>query len=235
MYIGERPYHLSPKEGRNSMDNARIIDLYWARAEEAIDDTSPSKKWTQRSFGERGYYNMKKERRLLDIIGEVDEKYIDEAIPAEVKKRPTWIKWASVAACFAIAIVVGIGVKGGWFEEGADHGTLSNGVTINFIKSDMSQGSVKLDMDVTIREMVPAETNAVFGDLPVTAGYFITDPNSRGEQIVIYYADFKLGDSTVHMENAGSSQDSETIKNELVEAICKIIALGDVNPTEILK
>lgn len=40
MYIGERPYHLSPKEGRNSMDDARIIDLYWARAEEAIDETA---------------------------------------------------------------------------------------------------------------------------------------------------------------------------------------------------
>ena len=43
-----------------------------------------------------------KEQRIIDALGNVDEKYIEEAIPGRKKlKRPMWIRWTAIAACFA--------------------------------------------------------------------------------------------------------------------------------------
>lgn len=58
---------------------------------------------------------MKKEKRLLDILGQVDGKYIAEAAPGKkeksgkvksikANKKPGWIKWASAAACCFIIL-----------------------------------------------------------------------------------------------------------------------------------
>ena len=53
-----------------------------------------------------------KEMRLMQIIGDIDEKYIDEAAPAEQKKKALrftpWVRYASIAACAALVIGVGI-------------------------------------------------------------------------------------------------------------------------------
>jgi len=69
------------------------------------------------------------------------------------------------------------------------------------------------------------EESAVNGT-SVAAGYFETDRNSIGEQNVIYYATFKLGDSTVYLENAGKKAESENIKNDLAVIIQEIINNG---------
>ncbi len=43
-----------------------------------------------------------KEKRLLKAMGKVDEKYIEEASPAQQSKRPRWLKWGAVAACLLL-------------------------------------------------------------------------------------------------------------------------------------
>lgn len=53
-----------------------------------------------------------KEMRLMQIIGDIDEKYIDEAAPAEQKKKAMrftpWVRYVSIAACAMLVIGVGI-------------------------------------------------------------------------------------------------------------------------------
>ena len=53
-----------------------------------------------------------KEMRLMQIIGDIDEKYIDEAAPAEQKKKAMrftpWARYASIAACAMLVIGIGI-------------------------------------------------------------------------------------------------------------------------------
>lgn len=53
-----------------------------------------------------------KEMRLMQIIGDIDEKYIDEAAPAEQKRKAVrftpWVRYAGIAACAALVIGVGI-------------------------------------------------------------------------------------------------------------------------------
>lgn len=54
-------------------------------------------------------------------------------------------------------------------------------------------------------DIIGIEETSTVNETSVIAGYFETDPNSVGEQNVIYYATFKLGDSTVYVENAGKN------------------------------
>lgn len=53
-----------------------------------------------------------KEMRLMQIIGDIDEKYIDEAAPAGQKKKAMrftpWVRYASIAACAMLVIGIGI-------------------------------------------------------------------------------------------------------------------------------
>ncbi len=44
-----------------------------------------------------------KKKRLLNIIGDIDDKYIAEAAPQAPKRfRPAWAKWAAAAACLCL-------------------------------------------------------------------------------------------------------------------------------------
>lgn len=53
-----------------------------------------------------------KEMRLMQIIGDIDDKYIDEAAPAEQKKKAMrftpWVRYVSIAACAVLVIGAGI-------------------------------------------------------------------------------------------------------------------------------
>lgn len=53
-----------------------------------------------------------KEKRILDVLGQVDEKYIEEAEPAKQGfQKPQWVKWgkwAAVAATACVCLAVGI-------------------------------------------------------------------------------------------------------------------------------
>lgn len=236
---------------------------------------------------------MKEEKRILNVLGQVDEKFIAEAAPGKrANKKPAWIKWTSIAACLALVAVLGVGaLQGGWFS-GNDIARLDNGTTINFVKCDAVGGSLSLTYDTTSRELTADEVSALFGDLPVTAdaiftvdeqaagnaqkligfegkigevkliittsdlplldttivgnekatevdgvsvtaGYFITDPNSRDEQAAIYYATFKIGSSTMYVENAGAKAESEDVKNDLVSVIQELIGNGELDLTSV--
>ena len=85
------------------------------------------------------------------------------------------------------------------------------------------------DVPVMDTSIVGTEESSEVNGTSVTAGYFITDPNSKGEQMAIYYATFKLGDCTVYVENAGAKDDSESVKNELAETVQELIDHGSFN------
>ncbi|HOJ09356.1 MAG TPA: hypothetical protein PK733_02040 [Clostridiales bacterium] len=69
-----------------------------------------------------------------------------------------------------------------------------------------------------------AETNAsdVLGT-PVTAGYFETNPNSKGVRNIIYFATFKLSDIAYYVELDGAEVEKEALKEELTSLIGTLI------------
>lgn len=63
--------------------------------------------------------------------------------------------------------------------------------------------------------------------VPVKAGYFYSGKN------VIYFADFKLGEVTVHLVNGGLKNEREKIKLEFATAIYEITSLEKIDLTGI--
>lgn len=85
------------------------------------------------------------------------------------------------------------------------------------------------DIPLLDTKIVGIEESSTVNGTSVVAGYFETDRNSVGEQNVIYYATFKLGDSTVYVENAGKKSESEDVKNDLATIIQEMINNGTFN------
>lgn len=219
-------------------------------------------------------------KKFSDAMSELDTKYIDEALNYKKKaKKPSWVKWGAVAACFAVIAVLGVGIlQSGMFGNKTDIATLENGTEIVFVKSETTSSSIDIDGTITTRQLTEDEIATLFPNLPVTAhavfkdskellgfegnigntkmvisttniplldteiigneeistvngtsvtaGYFVTDPNSAGEQNVIYYATFKLDDSTIYVENAGAKAESEAVKNDVATIIQELINNG---------
>jgi hypothetical protein len=63
-------------------------------------------------------------------------------------------------------------------------------------------------------------------NIPVTAGYFVTDANSRGIKNIIYFASFTLGDVSVYAELVGEESRGETLRNEFALVIEQLIHNG---------
>lgn len=75
------------------------------------------------------------------------------------------------------------------------------------------------------------ETTNEVRSIPVTAGFFVTGPNSRGTRNVIYYVSFELDGYGVYLEHGGAQQDSQTVKQELVAVTEQLIKqLEGANP-----
>lgn len=213
-------------------------------------------------------------KKFSDAMSELDTKYVDEALNYKKKaKKPAWVKWGAVAACFAVVAVLGVGVfQSGLFGSKTDIATLDNGNEIVFVKSETAGSNIDIDVNVTTRQLTEEEITTLFPNLSVTAhavfkdskeligfegyignskmvisttdillldteiagseeisevngtsvtaGYLITGQNA------IYYATFKLGDSTVYVENAGAKTESETVKNDLATIIQELINNG---------
>ena len=116
------------------------------------------------------------EKKLLRALGNVDNQYIKEAEPMKKTSKITnRQKWVSVAACFVLVAVIGVGVfQSNLFGTKNDIATLNDGETITFVKNDLSQSSINLN--VTTRPLSDAEIEMLFADLPVTAdAYFDAD------------------------------------------------------------
>ncbi len=234
-----------------------------------------------------------KNEKLLGAIGKIDDNLIHNAVnDAPKKKKPVWVKWGTMAACFAVVAALGVGLfQSGLFGNRTDIATLNNGEKIAFEQSDTLGGSLSLALDMTTNPLTEDEA-ALFADLPITgnaifknsdmdagtpqeligfeghignvkavistsdvqlldtvivgteetseingvsiiAGYFITEPNSKGEQNAIYYATFELGNCKVYLENAGTKDNSETTKNQLAEVIQKLIENGELDLTSL--
>ena len=227
-----------------------------------------------------------KEKKLLRALGNVDNQYIKEAEPMKKTSKITnRQKWVSVAACFVLVAVIGVGVfQSNLFGTKNDIATLDGGETITFVKNDLSQSSINLN--VTTRPLSDAEIEMLFADLPVTAdayfdadnhnilglegkigdtrmvvskqgvnlldtiidgntitssvdgvdinaGYFVTKSNSQGIKTVIYYATFDMGENTIYVEYSGVENESETVKNNLVDTILKLIENGAFDLSQI--
>lgn len=103
------------------------------------------------------------------------------------------------------------------FEEGSNEFIMLDGAIDGF------------DIDVN-RKDIPSciviegeENTSYVNDIAVTAGYFITEANSKGKRRAIVYGEFEIGNYRVHIETAGDKSELETLCNELAKELYKLI------------
>ncbi len=120
-----------------------------------------------------------REKRILRALGQVDSQYIKEAEPMnKTNKKANWQKWGSIAACFALVAVIGIGIfQSRLFGTKTDIATLENGEKITFVKNDIHASS--MDLDVTTRALSDEEIKMLFADLPITANAYFDTGNHK--------------------------------------------------------
>ena len=117
-----------------------------------------------------------KELRLMQIIGDIDEKYIDEAAPAEQKKKAMrftpWVRYASIAAC--AMLVIGVGIFAITQHSG------------NII--DTPAQSEEADSSDFVQYGNPYAEYDTLEEAENTIGFVISVPDSYGEYTEPYYA-----------------------------------------------
>ncbi|AFL98970.1 hypothetical protein Desde_0510 [Desulfitobacterium dehalogenans ATCC 51507] len=90
----------------------------------------------------------------------------------------------------------------------------------------LAPGNVQLDYVFDVE----AKTSDILGT-EVTAGYFETRPNSRGQRNIIYFASFKLSDLAYYVELGGPETEKESLKREISELIGLLIEGGKADLT----
>ena len=81
---------------------------------------------------------------------------------------------------------------------------------------------------VPVTDMV-IETNRKTSEvngIPVSAGYWITDKNSKGEQNIIFLASYEQDGVTVYIENAGRLGDEDKVKADIAGVVDKLTKYG---------
>lgn len=78
------------------------------------------------------------------------------------------------------------------------------------MKLVISASSAQLADAVVFGNKEPARVNGI----PIAAGYFITNVNSQGVKMAIYYAFIELDDCTIYIENAGIEAKKQEYKRK---------------------
>jgi hypothetical protein len=94
--------------------------------------------------------------------------------------------------------------------EGAIEGTAMGELAIDAKIILSANGHAVTDTIITGNEST-SEINGI----PVTAGYFVTDANSRGIRNIIYFASFDANGTTVFVELGGAEAYSDALRAEI--------------------
>lgn len=117
-----------------------------------------------------------KEMRLMQIIGDIDEKYIDEAAPGEQKKKALrftpWVRYVSIAAC--AMLVIGVGIFAMTQQRG------------NIVDNPVQSGEA--DSSDFVQSGNPYAEYDTLAEAETAAGFNITVPDSYGEYTEPFYA-----------------------------------------------
>lgn len=124
-------------------------------------------------------------KKFSDAMCELDGKYVEEALRRPQKARkPRRVKWSVLAACLAIAAVLGV-ARSGLLGGRTDSVTLESGEELVFVRADEVGASLDIAGTITTRELTAEEAAAVFPGLTVTghATYQTLDADAVPELI----------------------------------------------------
>ena len=161
---------------------------------------------------------MKTEKtiKLYNGITNIQDEIIDEAQNAKSNRRQKmWLKWGSIAACFAIIAVLGIGIMHtGILGNQNEIVTLNSGETLLFAKK-ANHTSPQNDILYQPFELTTEEVAFLFGNLPVTANAYYDEENDEiiglegeidGVKLVISKTGINLLDTVINDSEEKTSE-----------------------------
>lgn len=130
-----------------------------------------------------------KNKRLLNIIGEIDDRHIAEAAPAIRKShsKPIWIKWGTMAACFVLLISACFGTFA-VVAEAAEYKAAVRFFNDYGMSTDgLARGEIKaVYRDITTESFTYSKTAEVIRNsisVDNVGGYEITQDNPTPEDV----------------------------------------------------
>lgn len=132
------------------------------------------------------------EKKFSDAMGELDSKYIDEALNYRKKavqkaKKPGWIKWGAMAACFAVIVVTAVSILPSFLnQQGTTPPNDPNGVIADIPNDDTQPSAPEIRISMSDIIMNPV-------DVLTSADYARYNPETddevvwNQEDIVAYY------------------------------------------------
>lgn len=125
---------------------------------------------------------MKKEERILNALGNVDDSFIFEAAPKKkVHKKSKAVKWTAIAACLALTAVLAVGIfsMSSGFKK-AETVRLENGETIIFAKgSSVVNQDMSFTYTRTAKKLTAEQLQSFFGNLLIEANGLYSDEDGR--------------------------------------------------------
>ncbi len=103
------------------------------------------------------------------------------------------------------------------FEEGTNEFIMLNG-TIDDFKIEVKRKDIPSCIVIE-----GEESTSYVNDIAVTAGYYITEANSKGKRNAIVYGEFEVGNYRVYLETAGDKSELETLCNEVAKELYNLI------------
>jgi len=113
----------------------------------------------------------------------------------------------------------------GELDEGNSQKLIGITGTVGNVKMVISTSDIQL-LDAVVEGI---EKKSEVNGTSVTAGYFVTRPNSRGERNAIYYASFELDGCKIYLENSGPAKNSEAVKNRLAGLVLRLTENGGLD------
>lgn len=107
-------------------------------------------------------------KKFSDAMSELDSKYIDEALNYKKKatqkaKKPGWIKWGAMAACFAVIVVTAVSILPNYLnQQGTTPPNAPNGVIADNSNDDTQPAApeIRISMSDIITNQVDGFTSA---------------------------------------------------------------------------
>lgn len=103
------------------------------------------------------------------------------------------------------------------FEEGTNEFIMLGG-TIDDFKIEVKRKDIPSCIVIE-----GEESTSYVNDIAVTAGYFITEANSKGKRNAIVYGEFEVGNYRVYIETSGDKSELEMLCNEVAKELYKLI------------
>ncbi len=110
-----------------------------------------------------------------------------------------------------------------FYADGTLHSIRARFTSSGGLTTEVHAAVGQISLDYVLSE---SSTVSNIMGIPVSAGFFITKPNSRGERNIIYFASFEMDGTGYYADLGGPLSEDDTLRREFSEVLAALIIDG---------